>query len=301
MQIRSYLLAGAALFALSACGTADHEAAWEGSSKREARAEAHAGERAELLRAADEAWEQRDDAEKTLEAIRGYRAAVEIDPNDVETLTKLSHAEYYHADCHLSFDEEDEDAYKEMLQHATKSAEYALLALSPEFANRMRNGWRMDEAVSVLDKTAVPALYWRSSALGKWATAEGFATLLSYKDEVKAIMERCLDLDQSFYYYGPDRYFGVFYGRAPAMSGGDLNKSRQHFDLSLEKAPNYFATRVLMADDYAVKAQDKELYRELLEAVINGDPESLPEAAPENRCEQRKAKILLDQIEDRFE
>lgn len=301
MQIRSYLLAAAALFALSACGTVDHGAAWESSDAREARAEAHEGERETLIRAGDEAWEARDDADKTLEAIRAYRDAAEIDPNDVDTLTKLAHAEYYYADCHLSFDEDDEEAYKQMLQRSTQSAEYALIAQSSEFANRMRNGWRIEEAVTVLDKTAVPALYWRSSALGKWASAEGFATLLSYKDEVKAIMERCLELDQPFYYYGPDRYFGVFYGRAPAMSGGDLNKSRAHFDLSLEKEPNYFATRVLMADDYAVKAQDKQLYRELLEHVINGDADALPEAAPENRCEQRKAKLLLEQIEDRFE
>ena len=175
------------------------------------------------------------------------------------------------------------------------------MALSDEFTEKMKSGWRIEEAVTVLDKRAVPALYWRSSALGKWATADGFATLLSYKDEVKAIMQRCLELDQEYYFYGPDRYFGVFYGRAPAMSGGDLGKSKHHFEISLDKFPNYFATRVLMADDYAVKAQDKVLYRELLEYVIEGDPESLPEAAPENRCEQKKAKLLLEEIEERFE
>ena len=138
MQIRSYLLAGAALFALSACGTVDHEAAWESSGAREARAEAHEGERETLLRKAEQAWAERDDAEKTLEAIRAYRDAVEIDPNDVDTLVKLAHAEYYYADCHLSFDEEDEEAYKQMLQSSTKSAEYSIDQRSEGFTPRCR-------------------------------------------------------------------------------------------------------------------------------------------------------------------
>ncbi len=300
MRIRSMILVGVASALLVACGTT-RDAAWEVEEPTTPKAEAHAGQREQLLAEAKEAWEKRDDEAEVKKAIAAWREATEIDPKDYDSLVSLARAEYFLADCHVGFDENAKEEYKKILESATRSAERALMAISDEFTKKMRSGWRIEEAVQVLDKRAVPALYWRSSALGKWATADGFATLLSYKDEVKAIMQRCLDLDQPYYFYGPDRYFGVFYGRAPAMSGGDLNKSKHHFEISLSKYPDYFATRVLMADDYAVKAQDKQLYRELLEYVINGDPEALPEAAPENRCEQRKAKLLLEEIEERFE
>jgi tetratricopeptide (TPR) repeat protein len=301
MQMRSLIFAGVVSTLFVACGTT-RDAAWEvDEAATTPKAEAHTGQRESLLTEANEAWEQRDEASQVKKAIDAWREATEINPKDADALVSLARAEYFLADCHINFEADSKERYKKILESATRSAERALMALSDEFTEKMRSGWRIEEAVTVLDERAVPALYWRSSALGKWATADGFATLLSYKDEVKAIMQRCLDLDQAFYFYGPDRYFGVFYGRAPAMSGGDLGKSKHHFEISLSKYPNYFATRVLMADDYAVKAQNKELYRELLQYVIDGDPESLPEAAPENRCEQRKAKILLEDIEERFE
>jgi len=89
------------------------------------------------------------------------------------------------------------------------------MALSSDFAQRMQAGTRIEEAVSILDRTAVPALYWRSANLGKWAAAQGFATLLSYKDEIRAVMTRCLELDANYFFAGPHRYFGAFYARAP--------------------------------------------------------------------------------------
>jgi tetratricopeptide (TPR) repeat protein len=299
MQMRSSIIVGVMSALLVACGTT-RDAAWE-LDEPTVKTEAHAGQRESLLTTARESWEQRDDQKQVQKAIDAWREASAIDPTDADALVSLARAEYFLADCHVNFEENSKERYMKMLESATRSAERALMALSDDFTEKMRSGWRIEEAVTVLDKRAVPALYWRSSALGKWASADGFATLLSYKDEVKAIMQRCLDLDQEFFFYGPDRYFGVFYARAPAMSGGDLGKSKHHFEISLEKFPNYFATRVLMADDYAVKAQDKNLYRELLEYVLQGDPESLPDAAPENRCEQRKAKLLLPEIEERFE
>ena len=141
---------------------------------------------------------------------------------------------------------------------------------------------------------------WRSSNLGRWASEESFATLLSYKDEIRAVMQFCLDQDPTFFYQGPDRYFGVFYARAPGFAGGDMNRSREHFETSMAIQPNYFGTRTLMAEDYAVKQGDQELFERLLMENLNRDPAAAPDAAPENRCEQRKAKKLLAEIDDLF-
>lgn len=259
-------------------------------------------ERVSLGTQAQEAWAGRDEEASVRRAVELYGQLTASEPNNVAHWVSLSRANYFLADCHLSFDEAKKPEMMSTYEEGTRAAERALVVNSSDFGERMRAGTRIEEAIDVLDASAVPALYWRASNLGKWASADGFATLLSYKDEIRAVMGRCLELDREFFYYGPDRYFGVFYGRAPSFAGGDVARSREHFETSLRQHPNYFATRVLMAQDYAVKTQERAVFDEQLNLVINGDPESAgPEVAPENRCEQRKAQALMARADELFE
>ena len=130
---------------------------------------------------------------------------------------------------------------------------------------------------------------------------EGFATVLSYKDEIRAVMTRCLEADRYYFFGGPDRYFGAFFAIAPTYAGGDLQRSGEHFQESIRRYPDYFGTHVLYAENYAVKTQNRQLFEQELNLVINGNPEGLPDAAPENRVEQRKARELLARADELFE
>jgi len=56
-----------------------------------------------------------------------------------------------------------------------------------------------------------------------------------------------------------------------------------------------------MAENLAVKLQDREMFQTQLQLVIDGDPDALEGAAPENRIEQRKARDLLARIDEFFE
>ena len=164
----------------------------------------------------------------------------------------------------------------------------------------MAAGELIEDAVSVLGPEAVPALYWRSSNLGRWATLDGFATLLSYKDEIRAIMEFCLANNPTYWFQGPDRYFGIFYARAPGFAGGDMKKSAAHFNVSIDAQPNYLGTRIAMAEEWAIKEDNKDLFLELVDYVLAADPGVVPYIRPENECEQRKAQILKDDIDEYF-
>jgi hypothetical protein len=93
----------------------------------------------------------------------------------------------------------------------------------------------------------------------------------------------------------------VYYAKAPSFAGGDLVKSKYHFDRSLEIAPNYFTTKLLMAEFYAYKTQDREMFVRLLNEVINTDPAVLPNDIPEQKISQAKAKALLAKVDDMFE
>ena len=55
-----------------------------------------------------------------------------------------------------------------------------------------------------------------------------------------------------------------------------------------------------MAEDLAVKLQDGDMYDKLLAEVVNGDPNAIPEIAPENVVEQAKAKALQAKKSDLF-
>jgi hypothetical protein len=298
-------IALAALLGLAAapgCGST-YQSAWDEPAQTTPSAEASTEEgqsrRANLLAQAEEAWGRRDDADQVRAAIRAWEQANEIDGTDTETWVKIARAYYFLADGHLRFT--DEAALGDTYQSSIRAAERALRVLSPEFAERMAAGERVDQSVSVLQANAVPALYWRAAALGRWAQRQGFATVLSYKDEIRAVMTRCLELDRYYFFAGPDRYFGAFFAIAPSYAGGDLDRSRQHFEESLRRFPNYFGTRVLYAENYAVKAQNRQLFEEQLRLVIDGDPTSMPEAVPENRIEQRKARELLERADELFE
>lgn len=188
-----------------------------------------------------------------------------------------------------------------MYQTAITSAERGIAALSPEFAEQFRSTGQFATGLPRLDQRAVGLIYWRSSALGRWARRDGFATVLSYKDEIRASMTRCLELDREYFFGGPDRYFGAFFAVAPTYAGGDLERSRQHFDYSISRYPGYFGTHVLYAVEYAVKTQDRALFTRELQWVIDNDPNMLPDVAPENLVEQRKAREALARADELFE
>lgn len=301
------LIALVSLFALAVtpgCG-GSYESAWDepagggGDTAGGEDAEGGPSQHAELVAQGDAAWEQRDDPEQIRAAITAWEQATERRPDDAETWIKLSRAYYFLADGHMRFSDPDQMA--DLWQTGIRAAERALAALSPEFAQAMQREQPVAEALQLLDERAVPALYWRASNLGKWARADGFATVLSFKDEIRAVMTRAMELDRYYFFAGPDRYFGAFFAIAPTYAGGDIDRSRQHFEESIRRFPDYFGTRVLFAEEYAVKAQNRQLFEEQLRYVIDGDPEALPEAAAENRVEQRKAAEALERIDELFE
>ena len=270
--------------------TAAQNASPEGAQRRTA-----------LLAEANAAWAERGDEAKLRVAIAKWEEALALDGSHTEEWAALSHGYFFLADGHLSFDEAKQQEMMETFEKGTRAGERGLLAVSPAFATRMREGARIEEVVNLFERSAVPALYWRSANLGKWASAQGFATLLSYKDEIRAVMTRCLALDANYFYAAPHRYFGAFFSRAPAYAGGDLAQSKIHFEASIAIEPRYFATHVLFASDYCQKSQNRALFDEQLNLVINGDPAALPAALPENLVEQHKARELMARADELFE
>jgi len=275
---------------LSSCA-AKRQAGWE------VEIEKGAGNVQVLLEKAQSLWQQRGEQAKLEEAIKAYEEVISIDPENLEVLTQLSRAYYLLADGYL----EGGDVEKQ-LETYNKGAQYGerAMALDPEFRKRVEAGAKIEDAIQVLDTKYIGAIYWSASNLGKWARKKGFLTTLKYKDKIRKMVQRVLEMDERYFYGAPHRYFGAYYAVAPSFAGGDLKKSEEHFKKSLEIEPNYIGTWVLKADTLDVKLQDKELFRKDLEKALSIPAESLPDIIPEQNAEKKKAERFLGEIDSRF-
>ena len=252
----------------------------------------------ELRSQAQQAWEQRENRAALERAIAAWEQVSGKDPNDAATATALSHAWYFLADGTLRGND-DNEAVLRVYERGLVAGERAMMSY-PAFAARVRAGDRVEDALVQIPNSGQAALYWYASNLGRFSLAKGFTTTLFYKERAQAVMQRVLAMDETFYYAAPHRYFGAYYAKAPSFAGGDLGKSREHFERALRINSTFFATKVLYAELYATRADDKALFVRLLSEVRDGDATQLADVAPEQRVEQDKAKKLLAQVDELF-
>ena len=114
----------------------------------------------------------------------------------------------------------------------------------------------------------------------------GLGATIAAHQVVFAVMTRVAADAPDYWYAGAERSFGVIYAAAPAIAGGDIERSRTHFEAALARAPGFLETRLL----YGMFHRD----RAMLGAVARGeggDPD--PAIAPEQAVARRKTELLL--------
>lgn len=247
----------------------------------------------------DAAWEQRAEETQLRMAIGSWEKALAIDPSRADLRVKLARAHYFLADGHLRFDEEREEEMVQHLRMGTDQAELGLGQKYPAFASKFCSRQPFSVALQQLDKGALGAMYWYATNLGKYALATSIVEVLNQKDRIEAMMGLVKTLEPGFFHFAADRYFGAYFTKIPFPSG-DLEKSKRHFQASIEGAPYYLATKVLLASMNAAKGGDRALFKQMLDEVVAFDLDSRPDLKPENAAEQRKAKDLLDEIDIYF-
>ena len=283
--------------AISACGS--RQAAWERTEADGAMQVKSPEEIAALKEDATTHWQDRANQESLEKAIAAWEQVAQADPKDFQTLAALTRGYYFLGDTHIRFSG-DEEKMKAMFDKGVTVGERAMLAASEEFAAAVKAGKKVEEVVSAIPVAGQSAIYWYAVNLGKWASLDGFGTLLRFKDRIYSVMQHVLVLDENFFYAAPHRYFGAYYAKAPGFAGGDMTKSREHFEKAIKLSPNYLGTRVLFAELWAVKEGDEELFDELIAAVKAADASIDPAIASENAFEQQKANTLESQKEEIF-
>lgn len=301
MRTISYLgltLLGA--FGLAACASAGRTAAWEKQDGAAVGTRTSSSAATGLMSEAEGHWAKRDDKAELQQAIHAWEKVVAEDAKNAQALVWLSRAHYFLADGFLAVEGAPQAEEFEAYQKGVDYGERALLILDPGFEQQMRAEAKFEDAIKGIGGDALPAAYWYAVNLGRFASKQGLSQRLFYKDKLKATMERIMELDRGYFHGAADRYFGAFYAILPSIAGKDLDKSAEHFTRSLELAPGYLGTKVVQAQFLAVERDDEDLYRSLLDEVIKGDADAVPEVGPENRAAQRTAQKMLDGIGEVF-
>ena len=117
---------------------------------------------------------------------------------------------------------------------------------------------------------------------------------------IRVIMERLIELDETFDNGGPHLYMGGLDTFLPAAMGGKPEEGRKHFERAIEIAGGkYLLTKVIYAQQYARLVFDKELHDRLLNEVLEADSLS-PGMTLTNTVAKNRARILLRESDEYF-
>jgi len=147
----------------------------------------------------------------------------------------------------------------------------------------------------------VPELYQFASSWAGWIQAHGddFVAIAEL-GKVKALMERVVELDETYDSGGPHLYIGVFETLLPPSLGGRPEVGRAHFERAIAiSGGRHLMTKVMYADQYARLVFDRDLHDKLLNEVVSADP-NVPGLTLINTVAQRRARELLESADAYF-
>jgi hypothetical protein len=198
---------------------------------------------------------------------------------------------YSYGFIELEDNERAQQLYRRCYDYAHRALHLAGLELNPETAAVAE----LESATANLGKEAVPALFWSASCLAKWIDLD--------RDDVNSVanlasaailMQRVLELDDSFYYGGPHLFFGVYYGSRAPMFGGDFVLSEEHFQRADEINQHKLLIVDLLRAEYLYRQLlNQTAFHDTLQYIVDAPEGLYPEMALVNAISRQRAGYLL--------
>ena len=223
---------------------------------------------------------------------------IRIDPENSDLRVYAAQAYYG-----LGYGFNEDNRPRRAMNFYLRGLKHGLRALDINGYKNIRNS-SMDELEAALENTDeddLGALFWTASNWAKWIDQNrDKSESLIELPKPTALMQRVLDLDESFYYGGAHIYFGVIYGARSPMFGGDFKKSEMHFDRAREITNNQLLVVDLLQAQYLSRQKmDREDFHHRLTKIIEAPDDLLPELTLINQIAKRKAALLLKE-EDKW-
>ncbi|VAW53516.1 hypothetical protein MNBD_GAMMA06-734 [hydrothermal vent metagenome] len=159
-----------------------------------------------------------------------------------------------------------------------------------------------EQQLQKLNKDDVAAIFWAASNWAKWIdlNRDDAASLIQLAKPT-AMMQRVLELNDTFYYGSAHMYFGVYYGARPPMFGGDFAKSKKYFNRAREITENKLLIADLLQAQYLSRQMfDQDDFHQRLTKIIDAPEDLYPELTLLNQIAKRKARILLSKEQQWF-
>jgi hypothetical protein len=182
-----------------------------------------------------------------------------------------------------------------------KAREYALRVLrkNRQFDEEAND---LNEVLSKCTGEDVPALYWAASSWLAWIGLNvGNPEAMMDIPKVEAMLQRVIELDETYYYGTAHSMLGSLYAAPPKTMGGNPEKAKLHFQRAFELSKSkLLVVPFIYAKFYAVQIQDKALFVKTLNEIVAAPVNFFPEKNLANEVAKRKAKDLLEKADTLF-
>ena len=189
------------------------------------------------------------------------------------------------------------------LKHYLRGRGYCLRAADVRFGKDTSAALLQDpvKALARARKDDVPLLYWTAAAWGA-AISLGIdrPDLAVDFPSVRALADRALALDPEWS-KGAIHELMISLDSLPEALGGNPERARNHFKIAVEMQKGLSpGPYVSLATGVSVPAQDRPEYERLLKEALAIDPEKDPSNRLVTLVFQRRARVLLDRVDEKF-
>ena len=171
----------------------------------------------------------------------------------------------------------------------------------PGFAAALDND--ADLALKRVTRRDVPLLYWTAASRGLTISlSKTSPELIAELPLVETIVRRVAELDENFGAGAVPEFLITLEAAHSGVKPEEQQKlMRQHFERALKISQGKRAgTYVSFAENACVPAQNKAEFQSLLEKALAVDPDADPDNRLANLVAQRRARWLLNHIDDLF-
>ena len=204
-------------------------------------------------------------------------------------------AEWDDYDLALALNERARRMYLRARDYGLRNVEVA----HPGIAARLQSD--PEAAVAVFEPEEVESLYYLG---GAWMLAISLGldrpALVADLPAARALLDRALELDEGFERGALHAAFVTLESVGEAM-GGSYARARDHFARAVELSDGQDAGPYLaLATGVSIAEENRDEFRDLLETALAIDPNEAPENRLLNLIAQKRARVLLNHIDDLF-
>ena len=218
-----------------------------------------------LMQASEAHYHLREQESELLKAIETYQQVLDIDPTKYEAAWRLAKAYWYRG----NFSSGDKLPFFEKGIEAGRNA----VQIAPDRCE---------------------GHFWLGINLAVSAESGGVFRALGMVDDVKAEIQKAMEITENCECGGPQRVLGKLHARLPFFKGGSKTKAIEFLKKSLQLCPQDTQSRIFLAEIYIDEGKNGYA-RQFLRQVLDQEPD--PEWIPETKQNKIVAEKMLRDLQ----